>query len=68
MLSPIIASFLNACFVQGRLPTCMSSALVTPIHKKGPVADPANYRPIAVGEPLYRAVPHHPQCPFGCLV
>ena len=32
----------------------MSSALVTPIHKKGPVADPANYRPIAVGEPLYR--------------
>ncbi|RYE04530.1 MAG: reverse transcriptase family protein [Rickettsiaceae bacterium] len=54
MLSPILTSFLNACFMQGRLPSCMSSALVTPIHKKGAVADPANYRPIAVGEPLYR--------------
>lgn len=33
---------------------CVSSALVTPIHKKGPASDPANYRPIAVGGPLYR--------------
>ena len=54
MLAPILASFLNACFSQGRLPACVSSALVTPIHKKGPASDPANYRPIAVGEPLYR--------------
>ena len=54
MLAPILASFLNACFNQGRLPACVSSALVTPIHKKGPAGDPANYRPIAVGEPLYR--------------
>ena len=40
----------------GRLPACVSSALVTPIHKKGPAGDPANYRPIAVGEPLYRLI------------
>ena len=53
MLAPILARFLNACFNQGR-PACVSSALVTPIHKKGPAGDPANYRPIAVGEPLYR--------------
>ena len=53
MLAPILASFLNACFSQGRLPACVSSALVTPIHK-GPAGDPANYRPIAVEEPLYR--------------
>ena len=53
MLAPILASFLNACFNQGRLPACVSSALVTPIHKKGPAGDPANHRPIAVGEPLY---------------
>ena len=47
-----LAAFLNACFIQGRLPACVSSALVTPIHKKGAVAGTANYRPIAVGEPL----------------
>ena len=41
MLAPILASFLNACFNQGRLPACVSSALVTPIHKKGPAGDPA---------------------------
>ena len=54
MLTPILTAFLNACFVQGRLPACVSSALMTPIHKKGAVTDTANYRPIAVGEPLYR--------------
>ena len=54
MLAPILTAFLNACFVQGRLPACVSSALVTPVHKKGAVVDTANYRPIAVGEPLYR--------------
>ena len=31
-LVSILASFLNACFDQGRLPACVSSALVTPIH------------------------------------
>ena len=54
MLAPILAAFLNACFMQGRLPACVSSALVTPVHKKGAVTDTANYRPVAVGEPLYR--------------
>ena len=54
MLAPILTAFLNACFVQGRLPACVSSALVNPVHKKGAVADTANYRPIAVGEPLYK--------------
>lgn len=54
MLAPLLASLLNACFVKGKLPACISSGLVTPIHKKGCTLDPANYRPIAVGEPLYR--------------
>ena len=54
MLAPTLTAFLNACFVQGRFPACVSSALVTPAHNKGAVADSANCRPIAVGELLYR--------------
>ena len=54
MLAPLLTSFLNACFRRGQLPACISSALVTPVHKKGCRLDPSNYRPIEVGEPLYR--------------
>ena len=54
MLAPVLIAFLNACFMQGRLPACVSSALVTPVHKKEAATDTANHRPIAVGEPLYR--------------
>ena len=44
---------LDAFFQAGRVPTGVTSALVTPIHKKGNDLDTGNYRPIAVGEPLY---------------
>ena len=54
LLSPLLTRFLNHCFCAGALPSCISSALVTPIHKKGCTLDAANYRPTAVGEPLYR--------------
>ena len=54
VLAPLLTRFLNRCFRAGVLPPCISSALVTPIHKKSCTLDAANYRPIAVGEPLYR--------------
>ncbi|KAK9827146.1 hypothetical protein WJX74_008106 [Apatococcus lobatus] len=54
MLAPLLTNFLNACFRHGQLPACISSAIVTPVHKKACRLDPSNYRPIAVGEPLYR--------------
>ena len=54
VLAPLLTRFLNRCLRAGVLPPCISSALVTPIHKKGCTLDAANYRPIAVGEPLYR--------------
>ena len=54
MLASLLTSFLNACCRRGQLPACISSAMVTPVHKKGCALDPSNYRPIAVGEPLYR--------------
>ena len=54
ILEPFLADLLNACFIRGSIPACISSGVVTPIHKKGCTLDPANYRPVAVGEPLYR--------------
>ena len=54
LLAPLLTALLNACFTKGVLPAGISSALVTPVHKKGCTMDPSNYRPIAVGEPLYR--------------
>lgn len=45
---------LDAAFQRGVFPDEMKSSLVTPVFKKGDRSDPANYRPIAVGEPLCR--------------
>ena len=45
---------MDAFFQSGAIPAGVTSAVITPIHKKGNDLDPANYRPIAVGEPLYR--------------
>ena len=54
MVVPILVAFLKACCVQGRLPACVSSALINPAHKRGAVAaghtsGTADYRCIAVG-------------------
>ena len=49
----VSSSLLNAYFDSGSVPACVTSALVTPIHKKGCDLD-TKKRPIAVGEPLYR--------------
>ncbi len=56
---PLIAVFMSSCKrVYRRMPVaghpfCYSS-LVTPVFKRGDPGDPANYRPIAVTEPLSR--------------
>ena len=41
---------------QGPVPQSWKTSLVTPIFNKGDATDTANYRPIAVGEPLCRLV------------
>ena len=53
-LLPALAAVYNAAFRQGILPADVISSLVAPVFKKGDRADPGNYRPIAVGEPLCR--------------
>ena len=49
-----LAAILDAAFQRGVSPDKMKSSLVTRVLKKGDRSDPANYRPIAVGEPLCR--------------
>ena len=54
VLARPLAAILDAAFQRGVFPDEMKSSLVTPVFKKGDRSDPANYRPIAVGEPLCR--------------
>jgi hypothetical protein len=49
-----LCALLNAAFTTGKIPDAWTTSLVTPILKRGDPADTANYRPIAVGNPLVR--------------
>ena len=52
VLAPLLWQLLNQFFSSGSVPSCVSSALVTPMHKKGSTLDTASHKSIAVGEPL----------------
>jgi hypothetical protein len=55
LLAPVFLNILNSVFVLGHVPPPPANlAPVTPIFKKGDNTDPANYRPIAVSEPILR--------------
>ena len=54
LVADLITDCMPSLSQSGTVPACVTSALVTPIHKKGNDLDSAIYRPIAVGEPLYR--------------
>ena len=41
-------------FQSGTVPACVNEELVTPVFMKGDPFDTANYRPIAVTDPLMR--------------
>lgn len=54
ILLPALTAVLNSMFQSGEVPAALNVSLVTPVYKRGPAAEPGNYRPIAVGEPLLR--------------
>ena len=53
-LAPILTSMCNALLKSNRMPSALCTALLTPVFKRADPMLPANYRPIAVGEPVYR--------------
>jgi hypothetical protein len=54
ILAPVLVDVLNSAFVAGHVPAAVNGSLITPVHKKGSKVDTANYRPIAVTEPIMR--------------
>lgn len=54
LLAPAVTALLNCWLRTGIIPPAANCSLVVPIHKRGDVAQPRNYRPIAVGEPVLR--------------
>jgi hypothetical protein len=52
VLVECIMVLVNAVFANGVVPAQWDLSLITPVHKRGSAVNTANYRPIAVGEPL----------------
>ena len=48
MLMPHLHSLFNAIFDQGLFPSLWTHSLIVPIHKKGPLNDPNNFRGISL--------------------
>lgn len=54
ILLPALTQLYNEAFSGGGFPASRNCALITPVYKRGPPLEPANYRPIAVTEPVAR--------------
>ena len=54
VLAPHIAALFKLLITKTSVPRSWKEAKLTPIHKKGPVTNPGNYRMIAVSGTLYR--------------
>ena len=54
LLALCINAPFSTAFSTGTISNAWRTSLVTPTDKWGDATDPSNYRPIAVGEPLYR--------------
>ena len=54
VLLPLISQLFHLMLDKACIPDCWKSAKITPLHKKGQVLDPGNYRMLAVSGTMYR--------------
>ena len=68
-LSKPLSILYNISIKQGTLPDLWKTAIITPIHKKGPKNTAANYRPISLTSVLCRILEHiiHEQMTFHLM-
>lgn len=54
VLVPLLARLFKVVLSEARVPRCWKVAKLSPLHKKGAVLDPGNYRMLAVSGVMYR--------------
>jgi len=54
VLVPLIARMFRVFLSKARIPACWKVAKLSPLHKKGALSNPGNYRMIAVSGVMYR--------------
>jgi hypothetical protein len=54
VLVPLMARLFRVLLSESKVPACWKVAKLSPIHKKGEVLNPGNYRMIAVSGVMYR--------------
>ena len=54
VLVPLMARLFKVLLSESKVPACWKVAKLSPIHKKGEVLNPGNYRMIAVSGVMYR--------------
>lgn len=52
VFSPLLLKVFNTIFTSGLYPKLWSKGYITPLHKKGSVYDPSNYRGITITDAI----------------
>ena len=55
---PFLNPLFNEIFDSGCFPDTWSESIITPLHKKGPIDDPNNYRGISLIDSLCKIFSH----------
>ena len=55
---PVLVRLINTIFKQNQIPHSLKKGVITPVHKKGSLQNPDNYRGITVTSILLKVVEH----------